>query len=285
MNATLCDVRKKTAITSFAASITISLILFNAAHAAENRESMAAFPDRWMIRAGAYVVDGTNTQFSINSSTGSGLGTTIDFEKDLGGEDGDTIPRIDAYYRFNKKHRIDFTAFSVDRKGEATLDIDITIDDTNYVINETVLSKIEYTLYKLGYSYSFYHSPKVELSLSAGLNITSYDLRFQDDTGSKVETTGVTVPLPMFGLRLGYAISPKWHVRYVTEAFFIDLSDEYRGALLNYELNTEYRLTKNFAIGGGIARLGINAEIDDDDWRGKVSDTYRGFTVFGTVYF
>jgi len=75
-----------------------------------------AFPDRWMIRLGAYVVDGADTQVSVNSDVG--LGTSIDYERDLGGDDSDTIPRIDAYYRFNARHRIDFTAFNVTRKGE-----------------------------------------------------------------------------------------------------------------------------------------------------------------------
>jgi len=34
-----------------------------------------------------------------------------------------------------------------------------------------------------------------------------------------------------------------------------------------------------------IISLGINAEVDGDDWRGKVTDSYRGFNVFGTFYF
>jgi hypothetical protein len=140
-------------------------------------------------------------------------------------------------------------------------------------------------LYKLGYAYSFYHSPKVELSLSAGLNITSYDLAFSNDTGDKIESAGFTAPLPMFGLRMGYAITPKWYVNYVAEAFFIDFEDTIRGALLNYELNTEYKLFKRFAIGAGVARIGSSVEINDNDWKGKVSDSYRGFTVFGTFYF
>ena len=243
-----------------------------------------AFPEKYMIRLGAYIVDGSRTLFSINSSTG-GLGTTIDYSKDLGGKEREKIPRIDAYYRFNDRHRIDFTSFAVKRDGRKTLDLTIEIDDTIYSAADTLNSSIEYTLYKLGYSYSFYHSPEVELSFSAGLNITSYDLKFSDDTGAKAETVGVTVPLPVFGLRMGYAITPRWSIQYVAETFAIDIDDTFRGNLFNYELNTEYRLFKNFSVGAGIARLGMDVEVDDDDWRGAVSDSYRGFTAFGTLYF
>jgi len=242
-----------------------------------------AFPDPWMIRVGAYIVDGSSTQFSV--STDATLGAVIDYQKDLGGEDSDTIPRIDAYYRFNERHRIDFTSFSIDRKGTRTLAASVLIDGVLYEVDETLDSDIKYTLYRVGYGYSFYHSPKVELTVTAGLNITSYDLKFALQDGSKAESAGITVPLPVFGLRMGYAITPKWNVRYVSEAFFIEFDDSFRGAILNFELNTEYRLFEHFALGVGIARIGVSAEVDDDDWRGRVTDAYRGFNVFGTFYF
>jgi hypothetical protein len=269
-------------ITMVAASV-ISFSGIENARADENQ--VYAFPDKIMIRIGGYFIDESKTKVSVNSEVG-GLGTTIDYQKDLGGEDGDTIPRIDAYYRFNPRHSIDFTAFSIDRKGERTIAIDppLQIGDETWS-GETIYSDIKYTLYRLGYKYSFYHSPKVELGITAGLNVTEYDLKFSDSTGAKAESAGVTVPLPVFGLRMGYAITPKWYVRYVSEAFFVNFEDTVRGAIINYELNTEYKLFKNFALGVGVARIGINADVDDDDWRGSVTDTYAGYTVFGTLYF
>jgi hypothetical protein len=252
-------------------------------NASADDTAVYAFPDKWMFRLGAYVVDGADTQVSVNSDVG--IGTSIDYQRDLGGEDGDTIPRIDAYYRFNERHRVDFTSFSVDRQGERTLALDLTIGDDNFFETETVFSEIAYDLYKLGYTYSFYHSPRVELGLSVGLNIMSYDLRFTDSTGAKLETADVSVPLPTFGLRMGYAITPKWSVTYLSEAFFIEIDDALKGSLLTYELSTEYKLFKHFALGLGLARIGLDVDVNDDNWRGSVSDGYRGYNVFGTLYF
>ncbi|MCP3894898.1 MAG: hypothetical protein GY706_09760 [Bacteroides sp.] len=257
----------------------------NVSAASDDEAAVYAFPDKFMFRVGAYIVDGSDTQFGVSSDVG-GLGTVIDYNRDLGGDTRDTIPRIDAYYRFNERHRIDFTSFSIDRKGSRALAIDppITIDGVDYS-GGTINSDIKYTLYKVGYAYSFYHSSKVELSITAGLNFMNYDLKFSDDTGANVSTAGVTAPLPMFGLRMGYAITPKWSVNYVAESFFIDFDDTVRGALLNYELSTEYKLFKHFAIGAGLARIGSSLEVNDDDWKGSVSDSYRGYTIFGTFYF
>lgn len=278
---------KKYFIKAFAAPVATVVIatgLMTGSVNAAEEEAAVAFPDTWMIRLGTYIVDGSDTQFSVVSDIG--VGTVIDYSRDLGGESRDTIPRIDAYYRFNPRHRIDFTAFSIDRAGSRTIAIDPPIEIGDEVYSGgTLNSEIKYTLYKLGYAYSFYHSSKVELSITAGLNMTSYDLKFEDDTGTQVETADVTAPLPMFGLRMGYAITPKWSVNYVAESFFIDLEDKLRGALINYELNTEYKLFKHFAIGAGLARIGSSLEVNDDDWKGSVSDSYRGYTIFGTFYF
>ncbi len=273
---------KSVVMSLFTAAI-ISTSLFNHA-VADDETPVYAFTDKWMVRVGSYIVDRADTTFSINSALG-GLGTTIDYSKDLDGEDSDTIPRIDAYYRFNPRHRIDFTAFTIDRAGQRTLDTSITIEGTTYNVSETLTSDIKYSLFKLGYVYSFYHSSKVELGISAGLNITKYDLKLEVDSGGKAEAANTTLPLPVFGLRMGYAITPKWYVHYVTESFFIDVEDKFKGALLNYELNTEYKLFKHFAIGAGFARIGMHGEIDDDNWRGAVTDTYSGMTLFGTFYF
>lgn len=263
----------------------LSMISSSAVAAADDAASSKAFPDQFMFRVGGYFVDGSNTQFSLNSTTGLGIGTSIDYQKDLGGETRDKIPRIDLYYRFNDYHRIDFTAFSIDRSGERLLTLDLDIGDETFSASETVNSDIKYTLYKVAYGYSFYHSPKVELSFTAGLNITTYDLNFATGSGSKSESAGVTAPLPILGLKMGYAITPAWSVNYLVEAFAINIEDKFSGSLLNFELSTEYRLLRNFSVGAGLASLGLDAEVIDDDLRGQVVDRYRGFLLFGTLYF
>ena len=65
-----------------------------------------------------------------------------------------------------------------------------------------------------------------------------------------------------------------------------DIADQCIKILMDPERKPSvYKLFKNFALGAGIDRIGVNAEVDDDDWRGQVTDSYRGFNVFGTFYF
>lgn len=266
------------------AIIISSSIVTNNVTAAENEEEQFAFPDKYMVRLGAYFIENSNTQVSVNPF-GNAISTTVDFQRDLGANAGDTVPRIDAYYRFNERHRIDFTAFSVNRKGAKTLAIDVSLGDQDYSVGESLTSGIKYTLYKIGYNYSFYHSPKVELSLSTGLNITKYDLLFEDSSGAKSEVIGVSFPLPMIGLRMAYSINSNWSLYFIAESLFIEIDDKLRGTLINQEVSMEYKLFKNFSVGAGVARLGLDAEVSTPDWSGGITDAYKGLTLFGVLYF
>jgi len=203
-----------------------------AAEATEN----PTFPEKFMIRLSSYGISQASTDILVLSSAGAG--TIISFDEDLGGEDSLTIPRFDAYYRFNERHRFEFSNFRIARDGLKTVaGTDVIIGDETFTFNETVVSEIKYSLNKLGYAYSFYRSPGVELSFTAGLNITGYDFNFSLDDGSRASTNGVSAPLPMTGLRMSYAINSNWAFHYITETFFIEIENAFRGTLLNYELD------------------------------------------------
>ena len=242
-----------------------------------------AFPDKTMIRLSSYSVNQASTEISVLSSAGAG--TVISFDEDLGGEDRATIPRIDGYYRFNERHRIDFSSFNIDRDGSKTISANLSIGDENYLLNDTIVSQIEYNLFKLGYAYSFYHSPKVELSFTAGLNATKYNFNYSLDNGSQASANGASAPLPMFGLRMGYRINSNWSVNYISETFFIEIEDTFKGTFLNYELGLEYKFDNKLAIGAGLVRSSIDLEVKGSDWSGSIVDSYRGVLLYAAYYF
>ncbi len=274
------NICKPLAFTAASLLMGAGLLSGNTAYAQETKS--VANPDKYMIRLGAYYVDRADTDFLILSSTGTGAG--VSFEKNLGGDTTDSVARIDGYYRFNDRHRLEFGSFTVDRDGVTTLTAVLNIGDETFAINETVTSNIKYTITKVGYAYSFYHSPQVELSLVAGLNITDYDISYSGSSGES-GASGVTAPLPLFGLQMTYAFSPKWSVHYLSEVFYIDIEDTLKGTLLNSELTWEYKAFKNFAIGAGTTRVSTDFDVKDDDWKGSFSDSHRGYLLYGKLYF
>ncbi len=244
-----------------------------------------AFPERFMIRIGSYSVQDADTDIAVGSSGGGNIGTSFSFAKDLGGDESATVPRIDLYYRFNDRHRIDFSHFSYDRGGRELLELEVSFEDETFAIGDTLVTDIEYDLFKIAYGYSFYHSDRVELGFTAGFNITSYSFEYERDDGTDADDADATGPLPMFGLRISYAISPRWSLHYLAEAFYIELGDELSGAFTTNELNIQYRFGEGFVLGAGLSRFSTDLEADDSEWRGRIADSHNGVLVYGGYAF
>ena len=154
--------------------------------------------------------------------------------------------------------------------------------DQTYTIGDTLVSNIEYDLLKVAYAYSFYRSDRVELALSAGLNVTSYDFTFNLADGSKKGEADVSGPLPMFGLHLSYLISPNWALHYTSESFYIEIDNALKGAIVNNELDIEYRLSRSFRLGAGLTRFSTDLAADDSDWKGRIVDSHRGVLLYAS---
>jgi len=266
--------------------LTAILLLFNLAFANTTVAGVSenqAFPDKFMFRLGSYSIQDADTDFTILSE--DGFGTGLSYTDDLGGDNDDTIPRLDIYYRLNDRHRIDFSHFKIERDGRKRLEIEVEIEDEVYSVGETVVSSISYELFKVGYAYTFYHSPQVELGVTTGLNVTTYEFDFELEDGSSESKSKATAPLPMFGLKMSFAINSRWSLHYLSEIFFIEIGDSFEGVFLNNELDLEYRFENSFAIGLGVTRHSIDLSSDDDDLQGEINDSAKGVLIFTSYYF
>ncbi|TNF89569.1 MAG: hypothetical protein EP300_05125 [Gammaproteobacteria bacterium] len=258
------------------------LLLFELGGGNAIADETLAFPEKFLFRFAYYYVRNADTDLTVLSK--DNVGTGLSFVDDLGGEDDLTIPRIDAFYRVTDKHRIEFSTFRIERDGRELLTVDIDIGDESYSVGETVISSIDYELVKFGYAYSFYRSPQVELGFTLGINMTDYSFEYELADGSSDDKSDASGPLPMFGVRVGYAINSRWSLHYLTEVLFVEIGDA-EGSLQNYELDLRYRLNNAIMLGVGVARFSIDVDLEDDDWDGKIADTHQGFLVSAAYFF
>ncbi len=240
-----------------------------------------AFSETFVLRLSSYHISDADTDLTVLSS--DNIGTGFNFVDDLGGDDSVTVPRLDGYFRLNDVHRIEFSSFRIERDGKNRLSIDIDIGDETYTVGETVVSSIVYELFKIGYAYSFYRSEQVELAVTAGLNMTEYEFDYELVDGSSDDTSDASGPLPMFGIRVAYAVTSNWSLHYLSEVLFIE-TDEAEGSFQTYELDIRYRLNERFMLGAGVLRSSIDVTAEDPDWNGRIADTYEGYLLSGIFY-
>lgn len=78
---------------------------------------------KFSISLGVFFTD-RDSQTSLDG-TGGMLGTDVDLEDELGLDNKDSVFRIDAYYRFNEKHRLDVSVFDLSRAATVVIQRDI----------------------------------------------------------------------------------------------------------------------------------------------------------------
>jgi len=262
----------------------------------EDAQAKEEFPDRFMIRGGWAYVFNADTTFNINGA--GGIGSSVDFARTLGGQRTDNLWRIDSLYRFNPRHSVGFSYYDVTRKGDRTLDLDITIDGITYAAGGTVNSEIDIGLYRFFYNYSFHRDEKVELALSLGLYFADISASFSSNvtcTATTGSCPGVTspggsastllAPLPSIGVFANYWITPRLMSTARFDWFYVETA-QFKGDMSEVFLGLEYRLFKNFAVGGAFNRLDVDLDYDpdrSDGWR--LENDWNTLLFYGALYF
>ena len=230
------------------------------------------------LSLGVFITDrASDTQIGVSGDSTSG--TSVDLEKDLGLDTSDTVFRIDGYYRFNDKHRIDFSAFDLSRTSNKVIDTEIDWNGNIYPVNTTVNGKFDLNIYKLAYTWSFMRRDKGYLGLTGGLYVA--------DIGTRLSATGIgdrdggsiTAPLPVVGLRGEYQMSDKWTFRASAEFFGLEY-EQFDGSLTDLYAGIDYQLFDHAAIGLGVNSVTIDVGIEDNGLNGNLDWRYDGGLIF-----
>jgi hypothetical protein len=187
------------------------------------------------------------------------IGTTIDFEKDLGIEDED-YPSVEVFVG-GGNHHLSLTHTDIDYSGRNTLTREITFRGETYAVSDLVTSSIEYKMIDLHYQYDFLDMENILGGFSLG---GVFQVKYLDGNVA-LKTTGIdekedfTIPIPMLGLNL--------HIGILADI----LEARVRGTAMGYAGNTIYELMADISwtplpfldIHGGYKTFII--DIDEDE--------------------
>lgn len=265
--------------------LTLSLLSWPAF--AQTPGSRWDLPDRLSLNIGGFVIRRTDTDIAFKKTNFPvDIGVGIDFERNLGVSDSETEARIDGYYRFNKRHRVDWTWFKIDRSGTQTIDIDIDLPDISFPPGTTLATTFNTEIIKLAYTFSFLNSEKAEAGIGGGLHIARVDLELQDVTTVNVaEQSAFTAPLPVGRFIFNYNISPRWKWINAVDFFFLDTRG-FRGTMTDIRTAVEHHTFRNVGFGFGINRFSLNLDTEDANANdiAEASVVYDGLLVYVKVY-
>ena len=247
----------------------VSLLSLCATAVAQDKGDWQSWPlaDRFTVSVEAYFAN-LNTKVRLDASDGA-LGTTIDFEQNLGMSDTETLPGFGMSWRFAKKQELVLDVFSLDRSGSAITATEIRIGDETFAVNLPISSFMDMEITSLGYSYSLIFDEKKELAIGAGLSVQDIKIGFVGNgaMGLIEVDSGITAPVPTFGLNGGYAFTEKWAGRAGVAwiSFDLDLSNESQlgGDVLNGYASIEHQTFEHVHFGLSYNYFDVRVDWDD----------------------
>lgn len=127
--------------------------------------------DKFKLSLGAFFVQRTSSTLRLDTTVGDAIniGTSLDWDRDLSGDTHVTVPRIDGYYRFSTKSRVDFSWFDISLKGGIELTKDIDFGDIHFPAGEVIRSEFDISTIKASYNYTLYGAQRSRLPSQQGL--------------------------------------------------------------------------------------------------------------------
>ena len=143
----------------------------------------ADIDDRFSVSLGVFLTD-RDTRTSLDGDIPDS-GTDVDLEGTLGFDKSDTVFRIDGYYRFNEKHRVDFSAFDLSRTASKQIDEEFIWDGEVYPVDLLVNADLDLAVYKLAYTWSFMRREDWYLGASLGVYVMDTGMSIRADSGGQ----------------------------------------------------------------------------------------------------
>lgn len=261
------------------------------AFAEENaaKKKAEALPwDKASITLGSFV-SSTNSNIRLSAN---GLGVGIDVEEALGLDITTTVFRVGGTWRFsdNRRHRADLTWFALRRNGDKTIGQDIIIDGVTYPTGSQINTGFDLDVYKAAYSYSFFQDDRMDVGAGIGLYVMPirFELRAAGLVNGQVSES-ITAPLPVFGLRADFALTPKWHLKSSIDLFYLEY-EQFKGAVYDTTVGVEYKAFKRVGLGLAVENFNVTVEAQGEDYpeidfMGKIDYRYLGAMLYAKVYF
>ncbi|HKX45618.1 MAG TPA: hypothetical protein VJP77_02875, partial [Planctomycetota bacterium] len=241
--------------------------------------------DRYSLSVGGILL-GLDSTAQVGTS---GVGAVVDLEGVLGLDSTTQALRLEGTWRFteNRRHELSLSWLDLGRSATRQVAEDVVIDDdTTLPAGSTVNSELGIELYRLGYAYSFFQDERIDVSASFGTYIAPIDVAY-DAVGvaSGQKSFDLTAPLPVFGIDLDVAFTPRVFLRTGLDLFYLKF-DGFEGALVDSQVAVEWRPWRRLGIGLGYESFALELErkqgsdVPGVTFEGKVEFDYRGLLLY-----
>ena len=237
-----------------------ALLAFIAASAHADGNYISPTNDRVRVSLGIMDVI-SSTNFQINSSAGL-PGTFVNAEDTLGLSKNDIEPKFQFMVRAGERNRLRLDYFTLDRTGSATLTQPIVFRDSVLQIGDPVQTTLDFRVLGLTYGYSFWHSEKLEIAATFGVDSVDISARAKVSTQTRHvdQREDQAGPYPTPGIDATWVVSKRFYLDGRVQ--YLDLHFNGTDGSLGFgEFDALYRFRPNvsFALGYNVAKAHLSS--------------------------
>ncbi len=212
---------------------------------------------------------------------GSDPSEEIDFEEDLAYDESESTTSLNFRWRYSKNWSLWGQYWVVDSEESAILTEDIEWEDVIFKEGTFASSGVDVSITRIFLGRSFWKKPGHEFGAGGGIHWMKIDafIEGQIITGSTTEfhheSANTSLPLPNIGAWYMYSWSPRWLVDARLDWLSASVG-KYSGGLWHAQGGIHYQISRIFGIGFAYSSFNVNADVDENDWHGRVETEQNG---------
>jgi hypothetical protein len=258
----------------------------------EDSPSASLLDDRFVVTVGAFVVSSrTNGSLSGNANTSD---QNFDFDKQFGTDAYQTRWSADLLWRITPRQHLRLSYFDDDIQHTRTLDQDLPWGDYTFLAGGLVNAQVTMHVYELDYEFAFLRRPNYSIVAVAGIHLDDLTLRLSGNASLTVDTptgpveqtasfssrsSSVSSPLPVFGLRGNWAVSPRVYLDASAQLFGLSY-EGINGNWSELHVGATWMFNNHFGVGAGYERYAQHVDLNKLSFSGRLNFGYQGLLLF-----
>ncbi|HXY76422.1 MAG TPA: hypothetical protein VEH54_05895 [Steroidobacteraceae bacterium] len=178
------------------------------------------------------------------------MGTPVNAEDDLGLPDRQPQVTVELMFRMRNRNKVRLGYFESNRSGSKVLENDVRFGNEIFAHGELVDSSINFRMFDLTYTYSFYRSDRFEIGTGLAAYFVQLDAMGLVPATFQQQSVSAAEPIPALPLDFTWVISSRFAVT-ARGAYMTATLNGFHGWIVDSEETIQYRWLRNFAIGLG----------------------------------
>jgi hypothetical protein len=242
------------------------------------------------IFVGAQLAD-FGTDVRLNAST-SVLGSTIDFERELGFNENAGVVWAGGVWRISRRNQIDVGWIRVDRDvSRRQLQRDIRFGQETFDVSAEVDAFLDTWFVGGSYRFALVATPVVEagpligllaINLSTGIGLSGAVGGASRSTN--IRKSSFTAPAVLPGAFINIRAHPRLTIRARGGYISADFGDV-DGEVVQAQAGADFMFTRSIGLGGNYSFNKLSVGLEEDDFRGDVRYSFNGPQIYGVLSF